>query len=99
MRPAIFLVALAPVVLADPQPRTYDLTPDLAIRSPAASLPEVAVAREQLLPATDLDGLIPSKRAARHVLQARSEGTLGQTPWIGMAIGLTVTALTAVMLG
>jgi hypothetical protein len=37
--------------------------------------------------------------AARHVLQARSEGSLGQTPWIGMAIGLTFTALAAVMLG
>ncbi|KAF7587293.1 hypothetical protein BBP40_007424 [Aspergillus hancockii] len=32
-------------------------------------------------------------------LRARSEGTLGQTPWIGMAIGLTCTALAAVMLG
>lgn len=32
-------------------------------------------------------------------LQARSEGTLGQSPWIGMAIGLTCTALAAVMLG
>ncbi|OJJ51206.1 hypothetical protein ASPZODRAFT_127230 [Penicilliopsis zonata CBS 506.65] len=28
-----------------------------------------------------------------------SEGTLGQTPWVGMAIGLTFTALAAVMLG
>lgn len=33
------------------------------------------------------------------MLQARSEGTLGQSPWIGMAIGLTCTALAAVMLG
>lgn len=32
-------------------------------------------------------------------LKARSEGTLGQTPWIGMAVGLTCTALAAVMLG
>lgn len=32
-------------------------------------------------------------------LQARSEGTLGQSPWIGMAIGLTCTALAAVTLG
>ncbi|KKK14927.1 hypothetical protein ARAM_004803 [Aspergillus rambellii] len=32
-------------------------------------------------------------------LRARSEGTLGQTPWIGMAIGLTCTTLAAVMLG
>ncbi|KAL2819138.1 hypothetical protein BJX63DRAFT_428791 [Aspergillus granulosus] len=32
-------------------------------------------------------------------LTKRSEGTLGQTPWIGMAIGLTCTTLAAVMLG
>lgn len=32
-------------------------------------------------------------------LQARSEGTLGQSPWVGMAIGLTCTALAAVTLG
>ena len=31
--------------------------------------------------------------------QVRSEGTLGQTPWIGMAIGLTCMTLAAVMLG
>ena len=93
MKPAIFLIALAPVVLADSRPRTYDLTP--AIRSPAASIPEVA---EHVTFTPDPDGLT-SKRASRHVLQARSEGTLGQTPWIGMAIGLTVTALTAAMLG
>jgi hypothetical protein len=36
---------------------------------------------------------------ARGPLKARSEGTLGQTPWIGMAVGLTCTALAAVMLG
>lgn len=38
-------------------------------------------------------------RGATKTLQVRSEGTLGQTPWIGMAIGLTCTALAAVMLG
>ncbi|KAL4760598.1 uncharacterized protein BDW70DRAFT_150722 [Aspergillus foveolatus] len=32
-------------------------------------------------------------------LTKRSEGTLGQTPWIGMAIGLTCTTMAAVMLG
>ncbi|KAL2829238.1 hypothetical protein BDW59DRAFT_142360 [Aspergillus cavernicola] len=32
-------------------------------------------------------------------LTPRSEGTLGQAPWIGMAIGLTCTTLAAVMLG
>ena len=34
-----------------------------------------------------------------HRFQLRSEGSLGQTPWIGMAIGLTFTALAAVTLG
>ena len=33
------------------------------------------------------------------VLNARSQGSLGQAPWIGMGLGLTCTALTAVMLG
>jgi len=30
---------------------------------------------------------------------ARSEGTLGQAPWYGMALGLMCTTLAAVMLG
>lgn len=38
-------------------------------------------------------------RGATKTHQVRSEGTLGQTPWIGMAIGLTCTTLAAVMLG
>ncbi|RJE20608.1 hypothetical protein PHISCL_07045 [Aspergillus sclerotialis] len=38
-------------------------------------------------------------RGATKNHQVRSEGTLGQTPWIGMAIGLTCTTLAAVMLG
>ncbi|PLB40614.1 uncharacterized protein BDW47DRAFT_101424 [Aspergillus candidus] len=45
-----------------------------------------------------LGTLTPSPGATKS-LRARSEGTLGQTPWIGMAIGLTCTALAAVMLG
>lgn len=95
MKPALLLLTLAPAVLAESQPRARDLTPDLAHRSPAASIPERVVAREQLVP---VDSVI-SRLGARHVLQARSEGSLGQTPWIGMAIGLTCTALAAVMLG
>lgn len=98
MRPALLLVALAPAVLAEPQPRTHDLTSDLARRSPAASIPEIAP-REQLVPIADPNEVTTSQMGARHVLQARSEGSLGQTPWIGMAIGLTCTALAAVMLG
>lgn len=99
MKPALLLAALAPVVLAESQPRARDMTPELAHRSPAASIPETVVAREQLVPIADMDESTISKLGARHVLQARSEGTLGQTPWIGMAIGLTCTALAAVMLG
>ncbi|KAL4787921.1 hypothetical protein BJX76DRAFT_317295 [Aspergillus varians] len=38
-------------------------------------------------------------RRASTELTKRSEGTLGQTPWIGMAIGLTCTTMAAVMLG
>lgn len=99
MKPALFLLTLAPAVLAESQPRARDMTPDLAHRSPAASIPENVVVREPLVPIADpVDSMI-SKLGARHVLQARSEGSLGQTPWIGMAIGLTCTALAAVMLG
>lgn len=97
MKPALFLAALAPAVLAESQPRVRNLTPDLAHRSP--SIPETLAVREQLLPRTDPNEATRSKLGARHVLQARSEGTLGQAPWIGMAIGLTCTALAAVMLG
>ncbi|KAL5048194.1 hypothetical protein BDW71DRAFT_205732 [Aspergillus fruticulosus] len=38
-------------------------------------------------------------RRSSSELTKRSEGTLGQTPWIGMAIGLTCTTMAAVMLG
>ncbi|PWY88982.1 hypothetical protein BO70DRAFT_393500 [Aspergillus heteromorphus CBS 117.55] len=44
-------------------------------------------------------GTLTSSPGKTKALRARSEGTLGQTPWIGMAIGLTCTALAAVMLG
>ncbi|PLN77061.1 hypothetical protein BDW42DRAFT_177612 [Aspergillus taichungensis] len=44
-------------------------------------------------------GTLTPSPGATNSLRARSEGTLGQTPWIGMAIGLTCTALAAVMLG
>lgn len=42
-----------------------------------------------------------SSSSTTKAVKARSvsEGTLGQTPWIGMAVGLTCTALAAVMLG
>ncbi|KAJ5165982.1 hypothetical protein N7492_006278 [Penicillium capsulatum] len=98
MRPALFLAALVPAVLADSRPRTHDLTSDLAHRSPAASIPELDIAAREP-PVTATPGAATSRLAARHILEARSEGTLGQTPWIGCAIGLTCTALAAVMLG
>ncbi|RAL04771.1 uncharacterized protein BO80DRAFT_441622 [Aspergillus ibericus CBS 121593] len=44
-------------------------------------------------------GTLAASTGKTKALRARSEGTLGQTPWIGMAIGLTCTALAAVMLG
>lgn len=44
-------------------------------------------------------GTLTGSRGATKTHQVRSEGTLGQTPWIGMAIGLTCTTLAAVMLG
>ncbi|KAJ5650320.1 uncharacterized protein N7484_004043 [Penicillium longicatenatum] len=90
MRPAVFLVALAPAVLAGPSPRAPDST-DLAMRS-TPSIPDLAPRIADSEP-------MMGKLGARHILQARSEGSLGQTPWIGMAIGLTCTALAAVMLG
>ncbi|KAJ5980786.1 hypothetical protein N7481_008084 [Penicillium waksmanii] len=102
MRPAYLLVALAPAVFAEsqphPQPRANDLVADLAHRSAVASIPEFAP-REQLVPLVDPLDMTLTRRSARHVVQARSEGSLGQTPWIGCAIGLTCTALAAVMLG
>ncbi|KAJ5943412.1 hypothetical protein N7516_003580 [Penicillium verrucosum] len=103
MKPSTFLAFLAPAaVLGDSQQPAgcASLCSDLAHNSPAVSLPELAP-QEQFAPFTDRD--LPSDEmrllAARYVLQARSEGSLGQTPWIGMAIGLTFTALAAVMLG
>lgn len=97
MRPVLFLAALAPV-LAESQPRTHDLTPGLAHRSPVASIPDIITPREPQ-PVANSDDAISPRLSAGNILQARSEGTLGQTPWIGCAIGLTCTALAAVMLG
>ena len=100
MRPAYLLAALAPVVLAGQgQPR--DFSPDLNLhraRDPVDLIPEHIVAREPF-PVVEPEDNRSTQHSARNVLQARSEGSLGQTPWIGMAIGLTCTALAAVMLG
>jgi Killer toxin-resistance protein 1 len=47
------------------------------------------------------EGTIPAATATAEAraLDARSEGILGQTPWIGMAVGLACTTFAAVMLG
>ncbi|GAQ06164.1 hypothetical protein ALT_3485 [Aspergillus lentulus] len=81
--------------------------------TPSLDYPAVAVIpSKQRVPMPVFEGQ-PSEPAHRSIelrsleassgstksLRARSEGTLGQTPWIGMAIGLTCTALAAVMLG
>jgi DNA-binding IclR family transcriptional regulator len=104
MKPStIFLAALAPAaVLADPLPRANvnlaHNSDTLAQRSPFATIPEPN--RHHTRSAdSEVKVVTLDKRVARHILQARSEGSLGQTPWIGMAIGLTCTALAAVMLG
>ncbi|KAE8352867.1 hypothetical protein BDV28DRAFT_134408 [Aspergillus coremiiformis] len=77
----------------------------------AAAQPPAATAAEAILPTTIVDqwpepssgsiglGTLTPSAGVTKSLRARSEGTLGQTPWIGMAIGLTCTALAAVMLG
>ncbi|KAJ5159695.1 uncharacterized protein N7482_006699 [Penicillium canariense] len=101
----VLLAALAPAVLADPLPRAIHLahnTDSLAHRSPAATIPNVNQL-EQRAPIAELDAgiAILDTRSPRRISvpQVSSEGSLGQTPWIGMAIGLTCTALAAVMLG
>jgi hypothetical protein len=111
MKPATFLALLAPAAaLAESQqqqqqqPATASaISSDFAHNSPAVSLAEAGMRdRDRFVPVAGLNSVLvdeAGKLAARHVVQARSEGSLGQTPWIGMAIGLTFTALAAVMLG
>jgi DNA-binding IclR family transcriptional regulator len=105
MKPStLFLAALAPAaVLADPLPRAnVNLAHNadtLAQRSPFATIPEPHRHHTRSPADSEVQVVTLDKRVARHILQARSEGSLGQTPWIGMAIGLTCTALAAVMLG
>jgi hypothetical protein len=108
MKPAMLLALLAPAAaLAESQqqqPATASaVSSDFAHNTPTVSLAEMGVRdRDRFVPVAGLDSVLvdeAGKLAARHVLQARSEGSLGQTPWIGMAIGLTFTALAAVMLG
>ncbi|KAJ5770342.1 uncharacterized protein N7511_002393 [Penicillium nucicola] len=107
MKPAILLALLAPAAAlteSQQQPATRSaVSSEFAHNSPTVSLAEMGVRdRDRFVPVAGLDSVFvdeAGKLATRHVLQARSEGSLGQTPWIGMAIGLTFTALAAVMLG
>ncbi|KAL4912265.1 hypothetical protein BDW62DRAFT_215152 [Aspergillus aurantiobrunneus] len=75
------------------------------IPSEAQNMIHLPVAEAQTKPDTItiplLRGTALSLRTRRSSteLTKRSEGTLGQTPWIGMAIGLTCTTMAAVMLG
>lgn len=100
MKPTTFLTLLAPAAVLASSPPATAASSDFAHSSPAVSIP--GVAHPHFIPLVD-HSAPPSGdmsiRAASHVLQARSDGSLGQTPWIGMAIGLTFTALAAVMLG
>lgn len=54
---------------------------------------------EEASPGTIGMGTLTGSPGATHTVQLRNEGTLGQTPWIGMAIGLTFTAFAAVTFG
>ncbi|OGM39552.1 hypothetical protein ABOM_011727 [Aspergillus bombycis] len=81
------------------------------IANAGAAKPPAAATTEEILTTTVMDqwpqpssgsiglGTLTASAGVTKSLRARSEGTLGQTPWIGMAIGLTCTALAAVMLG
>lgn len=105
---------LPEVQIASPQEHRFAIPFEARQLHPAAVEPAdvtVTVAAEDPLPTTvpaqwpepargniGLRALVASPGMTKS-LRARSEGTLGQTPWIGMAIGLTCTALAAVMLG
>jgi hypothetical protein len=102
MKPTTFLFFLAPAaVLADSKQPAAPASLSSAHNSSPVPIRDLAPRNLFVASARDLDPPSDEVRmlASRHVLQARSEGSLGQTPWIGMAIGLTFTALTAVMLG
>ncbi|ODM19556.1 hypothetical protein SI65_04541 [Aspergillus cristatus] len=114
MKPSTVLLCLAPTAaLATQQPSAVQPSPSVPNVTPPAPLPElqqhqyqyqqssesVQEAGVDLAAAQPTDAFDLGKTTTTKSLQARSEGTLGQSPWIGMAIGLTCTALAAVMLG
>ncbi|PYI34057.1 hypothetical protein BP00DRAFT_91744 [Aspergillus indologenus CBS 114.80] len=111
----IVLCLVPTIAIAAEPDRAPSPTPSLPNTTPPAPLPEIQIRPDHQQeirqwqergistgedPAIDsgLGTLAASSRDTK-ALRARSEGTLGQTPWIGMAIGLTCTALAAVMLG
>ena len=115
MKPSTVFVCLMPAVaLAQQQPPSaVQPSPSVPNTTPPAPLPELQQQQQQQQQLDGQTNQIPDYNGAaaeptdttRPVLgttkslQARSEGTLGQSPWIGMAIGLTCTALAAVTLG
>ncbi|KAL4980071.1 hypothetical protein BDW66DRAFT_125565 [Aspergillus desertorum] len=89
-----------------PVPDVQTISEDVPqIQSETQQLLRLQAADTQVKPDTIAIPLLrrtPLSLRARRLsteLTKRSEGTLGQTPWIGMAIGLTCTTMAAVMLG
>lgn len=114
MRPSTVLLCLAPTVaLATQQPSAVQPSPSVPNVTPPVPLPELQQHQFQYQQSPEsvqeagVDAAAPQptdafdlgKATSTKSMQARSEGTLGQSPWIGMAIGLTCTAFAAVMLG
>lgn len=111
----VLLCLAPTVALATQQPSAVQPSPSVPNVTPPAPLPElqqnqyqyqyqqspesVQEAGVDAAAAQPTDAFDLGKTTSTKSLQARSEGTLGQSPWIGMAIGLTCTAFAAVMLG
>ena len=109
LMPAVALAQQQPPSAVQPSPSVPNTTPP----APLPELQQQQQQQQQVdgqtnqIPGLDIAAAEPtsSTDTTRPVLgttkslQARSEGTLGQSPWIGMAIGLTCTALAAVTLG
>lgn len=81
---------------AEPAAATATTTITTGATKTATSIPDQW---EEASPGTIGMGTLTGSPGATHTVQLRNEGTLGQTPWIGMAIGLTFTALAAVTFG
>ncbi|KAI9930384.1 hypothetical protein ASPWEDRAFT_26915 [Aspergillus wentii DTO 134E9] len=97
---AVASSSVSPPSITPPYLSPESRTPAVEDGQPQESLAvrQVQVA-DQEQPADANANIGLTKSTTTKALRVRSEGTLGQTPWIGMAIGLTCTALAAVMLG